>query len=214
MPKDALMYVSYRKADQVFWTKTRHKIPKGETVLSDGQSLARVRCGNRLSPKPQAPIASEQEPTEEALDFPDKPKAPLTSATPVPSAADADFFVPSSPGDLPSSLAQSGPASPPMLTSAIPGLGSDKPYAFGSNPSGAGPFLGQGLFYPAASGTSAGSSTGAPGSSNVIVNIPAGIALAVPEPNTVPLLLIGMLLGSPALLRRWRNRATGNPGNK
>ncbi len=183
---------------------------------TDRISLGRAAAtASRRNPGP--PIASGDEPTEEALDFPDKPKAPLTAETPLSSGADADFFVPANPGDLASSLVQSGPTAPPMLNSATPGLGTERPYAFGSNPGGVGPFLGPGLFYPASSGisgggVSAGNSNGGASSSTGIVDIPVGIAIATPEPGTVPLLLIGVLLGSPALLRRRRNRPDTNPG--
>jgi hypothetical protein len=58
------MYVSYRRANRVYWTKNRVVIPAGETVLSDGTHLARVRCGNRLSPVKASPVAQDEPPTE------------------------------------------------------------------------------------------------------------------------------------------------------
>jgi len=53
-----LRYVSYRKSDQVVWTRRPLRIPKGELLLSDGFSFARARCGNRLS---STPIGSARE---------------------------------------------------------------------------------------------------------------------------------------------------------
>ena len=39
------MYVSYRRNNQVFWTRHQMLIPAGETLLSDGENFVRVRCG-------------------------------------------------------------------------------------------------------------------------------------------------------------------------
>ena len=73
LPRDMYLYVSYRKADRVYWTANKRRIPKGETVLSDGKHLARTRCGNRLSETPQLPIAAGPQPTETALNGPEMP---------------------------------------------------------------------------------------------------------------------------------------------
>jgi len=43
------MFVSYRRDNRVFWTKKPMLIPSGETLLTDGENLTRVRCANRLS---------------------------------------------------------------------------------------------------------------------------------------------------------------------
>jgi hypothetical protein len=63
------MYVSYRRNNQVYWTKNRMLIPAGETLISDGENLARVRCANRLSPIAAKPVAAS-EPTTEELSAP------------------------------------------------------------------------------------------------------------------------------------------------
>lgn len=42
-------YVSYRMGSEIFWTKKRLLIPKGEVLLTDGTHYARTRCGNRLT---------------------------------------------------------------------------------------------------------------------------------------------------------------------
>jgi len=44
-------------------------IPAGETLISDGENLARVRCANRLSPIAVKPVA-ETEPSKEDLNEP------------------------------------------------------------------------------------------------------------------------------------------------
>jgi hypothetical protein len=58
------VYVSYRIRNNVFWTAKTVKIPKGETLITDGQSSARTRCGNKVSVLPQGPISQEEPPIE------------------------------------------------------------------------------------------------------------------------------------------------------
>jgi len=60
-------YVSYRKNDRVFWTKNKVRIYEGETVLSNGQTEIRARCGNAISLAPLLPT-SEDEPDEAQFD--------------------------------------------------------------------------------------------------------------------------------------------------
>lgn len=60
VPRNELMYVSYRIGSNIYWTSKKLVIPGGETLLSDGEHLARTRCGNRLSETPQVPISSKQ----------------------------------------------------------------------------------------------------------------------------------------------------------
>jgi len=60
------MYVSYRIGNDVFWTKRKVTLPKGETMLTDGRAMARTRCGNRVSALPSKPNALV-EPTAEEL---------------------------------------------------------------------------------------------------------------------------------------------------
>jgi len=62
-----LMYVSYRIGDNVFWTKHPLFVPAGEALLTDGKTVARTRCGNRLSSTPASPISPNQ-PSPEAMD--------------------------------------------------------------------------------------------------------------------------------------------------
>jgi hypothetical protein len=57
---DRAAYVSYRLGNVVFWTKHRVIIPAGESLLTDGESMARTRCGNRLSVSPEAPVSPEE----------------------------------------------------------------------------------------------------------------------------------------------------------
>jgi hypothetical protein len=69
-------YVSYRIGHRVYWTRKPVTIRAGETVLSDGVSAVRARCGNRISDVPMEPT-SAVEPAEGELDETLEP-APIT----------------------------------------------------------------------------------------------------------------------------------------
>jgi hypothetical protein len=65
--KPRAVYVSYRKRDKVYWTANKLMLAEGETLLSDGSSEIRTRCGNRISDVPQLPVEVKG-PTPEELD--------------------------------------------------------------------------------------------------------------------------------------------------
>ena len=65
--RDRFAYVSYRKNDQIFWTRNKVKLSEGETVLTDGNKEIRARCGNCISETPQLPVA-EIEPASVEFD--------------------------------------------------------------------------------------------------------------------------------------------------
>jgi hypothetical protein len=65
--KPRAVYVSYRKGDKVYWTAKKLMLAEGETLLSDGSSDIRTRCGNRISDVPQLPVEAKG-PTREELD--------------------------------------------------------------------------------------------------------------------------------------------------
>lgn len=73
----APVYLSYRKDNLIFWTSHRVYLREGETLLTDGASYARARCGNRVSLVPQVPVAMA-EPLPGLLDVPELPEAILT----------------------------------------------------------------------------------------------------------------------------------------
>lgn len=62
-----LVHVSYRMDDKIYWSKRKVRIPAGEALLTDGKSLVRARCGNRIADTPQGAV-SDQEPAPEELD--------------------------------------------------------------------------------------------------------------------------------------------------
>ncbi|MFL6414095.1 MAG: hypothetical protein ACJ74Y_00255, partial [Bryobacteraceae bacterium] len=85
---------------------------------------------------------------------------------------------------------------------------SDRPTSF--DLTDVGPFLGQGLFYATGAGDSTIPFGGGNGTGNggVSGGLEGGLnGVITPEPGSLPLLLLAALLGSPTLIRTWRNRA-------
>lgn len=62
-----LVHVSYRMGNKIYWTKKKVRLAKGETLLTDGKSFVRTRCGNRIADVPQSTV-SDREPAPEVLD--------------------------------------------------------------------------------------------------------------------------------------------------
>ena len=62
-----MAYVSYRVADKIFWTKNKVVLHQGETILTDGDTQIRARCGNCISQAPMLPTRDD-EPEAIALD--------------------------------------------------------------------------------------------------------------------------------------------------
>jgi hypothetical protein len=73
------VYVSYRVGNQVYWSKNRVRLSPGETVLTDGKTEIRARCGNLLSDDAQQPVAGEEPPLA-ALDEADPETGSSTMA--------------------------------------------------------------------------------------------------------------------------------------
>jgi hypothetical protein len=65
-----LVYLSYRRGGQIYWTRKRASLHPGEKLLTDGRITARARCGNQVSVLPQAKTSPE-EPLIAELDRPD-----------------------------------------------------------------------------------------------------------------------------------------------
>jgi hypothetical protein len=61
------VHVSYRKGGKVYWTARKVMLVEGETLLSDGTSEIRGRCGNRISDTARLPVAPG-EPSAAELD--------------------------------------------------------------------------------------------------------------------------------------------------
>ena len=120
------MFVSYRMNNHVYWTRNRMTIPAGETLISDGENYARVRCGNRLSPVAALPV-SLSEPPKEKLENPD--------------------FVPPLLADLMAGEG-SGPFPAPLALPDLPQLPANGPTASSNPPVGFPPLLPPGVTPP------------------------------------------------------------------
>jgi hypothetical protein len=126
VPHDRSVYVSYRKGNEVFWTKKQVLLRKGETILTDGHTQIRARCGNCIATEPQLPTSDEEPPAGE-LDRPEdsgpaptnRPDSPFVSLVPSPVG----------PGGVPPASSESNgflpPLSPPppSVASGVPGVG-------------------------------------------------------------------------------------------
>lgn len=62
-------YVSYRRGDRVYWTRERVWLKAGETVLTDGTTAIRARCGNCISDVKQDDVAAVEPAHGELDDF-------------------------------------------------------------------------------------------------------------------------------------------------
>ncbi len=69
LDRERSMHVSYRLDNQVYWTKRKLKLLKGETLVTDGVQTARTRCGNMISETIVAQ-AFPNEPTLQELNTP------------------------------------------------------------------------------------------------------------------------------------------------
>jgi hypothetical protein len=128
--QDRLLYVSYRLGNRVFWTKKPLLLLKGEAVLTDGEHLARTRCGNRLSEAPAGPVLAagpefEAGPPEVAEAFPGAPALvgpPALPFPPLPTSAPPTTSVAPPGSPLPPG---GGIIVPPIVP--VPGGGSTPP---------------------------------------------------------------------------------------
>jgi hypothetical protein len=180
MPADAYLYVSYRKADRVFWSVKKHRIPKGELVLTDGKHLARARCGNRLSITPQQPTLPDKPMPEGTLDQLEAPQN-IALATPPPPAFDTEYDV-----APPPFAAQ--PAAPAFTSSAAnvpPVLSAGLSNALTRYPMTPGFLFPYGGAAPISNGTTTTTSSGGASAAVIIPGI------VVPEPFSAGMLLAG-----------------------
>ncbi len=124
LDKPLEMYVSYRRNNQVYWTKNRMLVPAGESLISDGENLARVRCGNRLSAIAAKPV-SASEPTKEELNAPEFVPPLMAELLP---GEGVDFFPGVPDGAIPALPIGPNPGSktplpglfPPLLPPGVP----------------------------------------------------------------------------------------------
>jgi hypothetical protein len=81
LASDRQAYVSYRLGNRIYWTAHKVTLHAGETLLSDGQNLARTRCGNRLSDSPASPT-HPAEPPASLMNAPIAPRFPELAMEP------------------------------------------------------------------------------------------------------------------------------------
>jgi hypothetical protein len=221
--QDLYMFVSYRKSDRVYWTKTRHRIPKGELLLSDGSHLARTRCGNRLSATPQYPTIAD-EPSQAALDTPQFPERLPEPKLDLPELSDVSAYV--SPDQSPDQI------QPLPFEGAVPPPFADVPKTVVSGASGnpyeAAPPVSNGITsaFVGALPTQAvipngGGATSAPSKPNPVPepnpspvpNTPQG-GLDVPEPRTIALIGFGFGIATLLLMAGIQRRRRSRPNIK
>lgn len=160
-------YVSYRVNDRVYWTRRRVWIRPGETVLTDGVTSVRARCGNCISDTPQGPVAAVDPAHGELEDFvvPPLPDRNLDGA-----AAEAEPRL----GDL-----LELPFGPQMLAAGpvLPAEFEDGGTRTGGFPGGSLPAV----FVPGGGGGSGG---GPGGGGQGTTGIPGGTTTGTPESST------------------------------
>jgi hypothetical protein len=78
LKRDMFVYVAYRMGNKVYYSKKKHKVCKGEEVITDGKNLARTRCANRIITKLfKAPTIKFNEPKPPELDLIEPPELSL-----------------------------------------------------------------------------------------------------------------------------------------
>lgn len=204
--QDLFVYVSYRRNNEVLWTSRKLRVPKGEILWSDGEHLARARCGNRLAqtPPPNAHHAPLEPP---GLDLPPF-SMPLYRRGLVPSAEAPELPPPPVIGTLgdvqpvyqPSWTA--APPSPPVDVAATPVWpASPFPAPPGIVSLGAPPETSPGC-------CSSAQPPGGGGQTPVPTPVPTPVSTPAPSPVPEPayLALSGLILLLPLWVRRVRTR--------
>jgi len=118
-------YMSYRIDDDVYWTKNKLPLREGETILTDGETTIRGRCGNRVSETPKLPV-SDEEPAAAAFDRRVDGPAATTVAGVSDSKTDdiAANMIPGALGALPGSAASGGSSPQLQARNDTPAMGS------------------------------------------------------------------------------------------
>jgi hypothetical protein len=175
---DRYQYASYRVKDQVYWTKKKLRIPKGELLWSDGNSYARARCGNRLSDQPHQPVAAA-DPAEDVLSLPPfrpEMRAKLELTEPPPLSGGLAETMPNEKGTAPTAAPIAAPVGPvwgpgPAVFPVSPMISS----------SGGAPAVSGGS---SAGGSGGGSSSTTPTPITPLTPVPPPNVSPVPEPGS------------------------------
>jgi len=73
--EERLAYMSYRRGSRIYWTKHKVRLRQGETILTDGATHVRSRCGNCISLEPMQPTADDEPDMVEFEALTDNPTA-------------------------------------------------------------------------------------------------------------------------------------------
>jgi hypothetical protein len=125
LQKPALVYLSYRMNDKIFWTKARHRLNPGEELITDGTIAARTKCANQVSARKQMAVSPE-EPPAAALEQIDPPPLLPPAETKYPVLYKEALLTPG-PGPNPWVGPRLGPAFPLGLPPLPHGIGHHKP---------------------------------------------------------------------------------------
>lgn len=181
LKEDMYVYISYRKGDKVYYSKKKHKVCKGEVVITDGKNYARTRCANRITKIFRPPAIAFDEPKAPEFDYIDPPAS--ADVVPQDPVMTSNYYgLPDGPGYA--------PAVPQAQTGANPGPpGPVNEYGPGPNE----------VIYPSLSplGTSTPGQFGTPTGNTTTPPVVVPPVTAVPEPTEWPLVLacsIGLLL--------------------
>lgn len=183
-PAPRSVYVSYRTGRKIYWTRNRVRLAGGEALITDGEHVARARCGNRVADTPQQPVEAEEPPAAE-LDVVEWP-VPAEAESRLPSALVVDLF-------------------PPAPLNAIALSGAAKPRVSSSPPfwvSGGGIGLGTGAGVAPVTGAI----TGRPGPASLVPG-PWPTTLPIGWPWPLP----GPIVIAPPLPNPWLPPITGFP---
>jgi hypothetical protein len=194
---DQYQYASFRLKNRIFWTYKKLLIPKGEILVTDGTNYARTRCGNRLSDVPKGDTTIFQ-PAERLLSLPPfspelLPQLPLAEVRPTPESLLLPFQAPRAALFFPTAAAP--PLNvfvkwPPLEQSPFPVPVSAPPYVTT-------PLLPN--------------RPGSPGNVPVTSGLPPTtppVVPAVPEPGTLSLFALGLLVSVLLLHRMYRSTVT------
>jgi hypothetical protein len=207
LSEDRDQYVSFRLRDQIYWTRNKLHIPRGEILLTDGRNYARTRCGNRLSNTPQA-NTTVQQPSSRLLSLP--PFRPeLLSIHEVQLAQTApkgeleqEFPV------LPFAMSAFAPYLPPVIQTIPEAPPSSS--GFEGDPSSIPTGLG---YIPTTGPSSSGTPTG-PIWPPVFISSPPPVISEVPEPASLYLFGFAFCVSSWCLTRMMRPDKTSQAGSR
>ena len=78
-----MRYMSYRLGSRIYWTRQPVALRQGETILDDGVTQVRSRCGNLISEEPRTPTYEDEPPPNVFDDV--EPNTPMNGPEPAPS---------------------------------------------------------------------------------------------------------------------------------